>query len=71
MKVSGYIVFSLVNGPSDLFESESTGPVSSEGGEERAAMEDEDRERGAEREERENSIICHIHTVTDVHLLHG
>ena len=62
----------LVNSPSDLFQfTTATGSVSGEGGEERTAMEDKDGERGTVRDERQDSIISHSLTVTDVHLLSG
>ena len=44
-----------VYGPSDLFES--TSSVSSGRGEERTAVEDEDGERGTERQQRDDSFI--------------
>ena len=39
------------------------------GGEQRAAMEDQDRETWTQREEGGQSFISHIHTVADVQLL--
>lgn len=60
----------LVNSPSDLFQfTTATGSVSGEGGEERTAMEDKDGERGTVRDKRQDPIISHSLTVTDVQLL--
>ena len=60
----------LVNSPSDLFQfTAATGSVFGEGGEERTAMENKDGERGTVRDERQDSIISHSLTVTDVQLL--